>query len=66
MSQKIKMQGVVAALFIWCLLIPNLSLAENPLLIFSGDLRGEIQPCGCAEEGDMGGQIGRASCRERV
>ncbi len=49
------MQGVVAALFIWCLLIPNLSLAENPLLIFSGDLRGEIQPCGCAEEGDMGG-----------
>ena len=55
MSQKIKMQGVVTALFLWCLLIPNLSLAENPLLIFSGDLRGEIQPCGCAEEGDMGG-----------
>ena len=49
------MQGVVAVLFLWCLLIPNLSLAENPLLIFSGDLRGEIQPCGCAEEGDMGG-----------
>ena len=49
------MQRIVAALFLWCIFFPNLSLAENPLLIFSGDLRGEIQPCGCAEEGDMGG-----------
>ena len=52
---KINMQRIVAALFLWCIFFPNLSLAENPLLIFSGDLRGEIQPCGCAEEGDMGG-----------
>ncbi|SVA19262.1 uncharacterized protein METZ01_LOCUS72116, partial [marine metagenome] len=49
------MQRLVASLLLWCLLFPNLSLAENPLLIFSGDLRGEIKPCGCAEEGDMGG-----------
>ena len=49
------MQRIVAALFLWCIFFPNLSLADNPLLIFSGDLRGEIQPCGCAEEGDMGG-----------
>jgi hypothetical protein len=27
----------------------------EPLLVVSGDLRGEIKPCGCAEEGDMGG-----------
>ena len=49
------MQLIIAALFLCCLFFPNLSLADNPLLIFSGDLRGEIQPCGCAEEGDMGG-----------
>ena len=49
------MKLIVAALFLSCLFFPNLSLADNPLLIFSGDLRGEIQPCGCAEEGDMGG-----------
>ena len=49
------MQCIVACLFLWYLLSPNLSFAENSLLIFSGDLRGEIQPCGCAEEGDMGG-----------
>ena len=53
------MQRIVAALFLWCIFFPNLSLAENPLLIFSGDLRGEIQPCGCAEEGDMGGLLRR-------
>jgi hypothetical protein len=49
------MHRLVACLFLCSLFFPNLSLAENPLLIFSGDLRGEIQPCGCAEEGDMGG-----------
>ena len=49
------MQRIITALFLCCLFFPNLSLAENTLLIFSGDLRGEIQPCGCAEEGDMGG-----------
>ena len=27
----------------------------EPYLVVSGDLRGEIKPCGCAEEGDMGG-----------
>ena len=32
-----------------------MSQANNSLLIFSGDLRGESKPCGCAEEGDMGG-----------
>ena len=53
------MQRIVAALFLWCIFFPNLSLADNPLLIFSGDLRGEIQPCGCAEEGDMGGLLRR-------
>ncbi len=30
-------------------------------LIVSGDLRGEIKPCGCAEEGDMGGLLRRAT-----
>ena len=49
------MQKIIAILFLCCFFSPNHSLAENPLLIFSGDLRGEIEPCGCAEEGDMGG-----------
>ena len=27
----------------------------EPYIVVSGDLRGEIKPCGCAEESDMGG-----------
>jgi len=52
---KIKMQRTVVCLFLWCMLFPNSLQANDPMLIFSGDLRGEIQPCGCAEESDMGG-----------
>ena len=52
---KIKMRLTIVCVFLWYMLLPSSSLANNPLLIFSGDLRGEIQPCGCAEESDMGG-----------
>ena len=41
--------------FLCFLFYPTVSLCQTSLVIFSGDLRGEIKPCGCAEEGDMGG-----------
>jgi len=53
------MQLIVAYTFLSLLLFPAFAFAQNPLLIFSGDLRGEIKPCGCAEEGDMGGLLRR-------
>jgi len=53
------MQLIVAYTFLCFLLFPAFAFAQNPLLIFSGDLRGEIKPCGCAEEGDMGGLLRR-------
>lgn len=54
------MQRSMAAVFLWLLFLsPNLLPAQGTLLVFSGDLRGEIQPCGCAEEGDMGGLLRR-------
>ncbi len=53
------MQLIVAYTFLSLLFFPALSFAQNTLLIFSGDLRGEIKPCGCAEEGDMGGILRR-------
>ena len=37
----------------------SMNLSAQPLLV-TGDYRGEIKPCGCSEEGDMGG-IERAS-----
>ena len=59
MFQKTDMQLIVAFTFLSLLFFPAFSFAHNPLLIFSGDLRGEIKPCGCAEEGDMGGLLRR-------
>ncbi|MBS1255128.1 MAG: Cytochrome c-554 [Deltaproteobacteria bacterium] len=53
------MRQIVACTFLFFLLSPTFSLAQNTLLVFSGDLRGEIKPCGCAEEGDMGGLLRR-------
>ena len=59
MLQKTDMQLIVAYTFLSLLIFPAFAYAQNPLLIFSGDLRGEIKPCGCAEEGDMGGLLRR-------
>ena len=61
MWPKTNMQLIVAYTFTSLLLFPALAFAQNQLLIFSGDLRGEIKPCGCAEEGDMGGLLRRMS-----
>jgi len=56
---KTDMQLIGAYTFLCFLLFPAYAFAINSLLIFSGDLRGEIKPCGCAEEGDMGGLLRR-------
>ena len=49
------MRLIVAFVALFILILPTNLLSKESLLIFSGDLRGEIKPCGCAEEGDMGG-----------
>ena len=49
------MQRIIVCTFLCFLFFPTVSLGQKSLVIFSGDLRGEIKPCGCAEEGDMGG-----------
>ena len=59
MLPKTNMQLIVAYTFLSFLLVPAFAFAQYPMLIFSGDLRGEIKPCGCAEEGDMGGLLRR-------
>ena len=47
--------------FACCLLFFSSTLSATPYLVVSGDLRGEIKPCGCDEEGDMGGLQRRGS-----
>ena len=53
------MRHLVACILLNILFYPNILLSKESLVIFTGDLRGEIKPCGCAEEGDMGGLLRR-------
>ena len=53
------MRQIVAFASFIIFLLPNDLFGKESLLIFSGDIRGEIKPCGCAEEGDMGGLLRR-------
>lgn len=48
------------------MLSPSLAPAagEAPLLLAAGDLRGEIEPCGCSPQGQMGGLPRRLSYLE--
>ena len=40
---------------------PPTSAGASPVLLAAGDLRGEIKPCGCSPEGQMGGLPRRLS-----
>jgi len=53
------MRQIVACILLNVFFFPNTLHSKEILAIFSGDLRGEIKPCGCAEEGDMGGLLRR-------
>ena len=56
------MKQIIFLLLISYFLFTSLLGAETSVdFVISGDLRGEIRPCGCAEEGDMGGLLRRGS-----
>ena len=55
---------ILAHYFISVGVADNQTPLNSFTLIYSGNLNGELEPCGCAEETDL--EIGRASCRERV
>jgi len=44
--------GILLAMFLWAAPV----FAEVPLtIIYSGNLDGELEPCGCSDEGNLGG-----------
>jgi len=49
------------AFFAWLLLAPLATLAAPLTLIYSGNLNGELEPCGCTAETDYGGIQRRAT-----
>ena len=47
-------------------LIPFTVFAEETLtILYTGSILGEVKPCGCAEEGDLGGILRRATLIEK-
>ena len=38
-----------------CVIAPGSDQAQQLTLVYSGNLDGELEPCGCTEEGDLGG-----------
>ena len=44
----------------------HVSAAQNISIIYSGNLNGELEPCGCTKEGDMGGIRRQLTMLERL
>jgi hypothetical protein len=67
---------VVKYLIVFCALFPMLylnSCSEFPaaeksdlVIVYTGNLNGELEPCGCAEETDLGGILRRAAMVDRL
>lgn len=59
------MRGVLKRIGLGCVLLMGgltLGWAGNPVtLIYSGNLDGELEPCGCSDEGNLGGIKRRAT-----
>ncbi|RRJ83185.1 multiheme c-type cytochrome [Aestuariirhabdus litorea] len=54
-------QTLRLALTLLLTLIASSSLAASITLVYSGNMDGELEPCGCSEAGDMGGLKRRAT-----
>ncbi|NOX76492.1 MAG: hypothetical protein GXP17_07765 [Gammaproteobacteria bacterium] len=60
MGRRYRFVRPLVALLLWSWLSPAVA-QENLTLIYSGNLDGELEPCGCSDEGNFGGIKRRAS-----
>jgi len=61
-SLDVRIRKFIAKLIILFLILHvSLLMAEPLTIIYSGNLDGELEPCGCSEAGDLGGIKRRAS-----
>lgn len=44
---------------------PGYAAAEKLIILYTGSTLGEVKPCGCSEEGDLGGILRRATIIEK-
>ena len=61
------MQNFVVPILVLLLVgMGPVSASENVTIVYSGNLRGELEPCGCTSEGDLGGIRRHASAVDRL
>ena len=64
-------QGLLPGKFFWlvcllCLWVSPALASESLSIIYSGNLDGELEPCGCSAEGNFGGIKRRATLLQRL
>ena len=64
LNSVLEIMTKVISLLMGMLCLPLMIYAQTWFMVF-GDMRGEIKPCGCNAEGDMGGLERRASYLEQ-
>ena len=58
---------VVLSIIIGACVLPGITVASVPLtIIYSGNLDGELEPCGCSDEGNLGGIKRRATMLDSI
>jgi len=66
-SLGVRVRKLTAILIILMFSLPGSLLMAEPLtIIYSGNLDGELEPCGCSEAGDLGGIKRRASYLDKL
>lgn len=63
---KIKILTQLCLGFCLCLSISLVSASSEIDLIYSGNLDGELEPCGCSLEGDLGGLLRHATSLKKL
>ena len=62
---KVKLHHIIFFIFLSCLISIPVFAEETLIILYTGSVLGEVKPCGCAEEGDLGGILRRATIIEK-
>tara|TARA_B100000315_G_scaffold251296_1_gene285824 strand:+ start:3107 stop:4474 length:1368 start_codon:yes stop_codon:yes gene_type:complete len=64
-SAKKYRTSFLTAFILFCLISIPAFAEESLIILYTGSVLGELKPCGCAEEGDLGGILRRATIIEK-
>jgi len=64
-SKKYRTSFLVAFILFSCLISIPVFAEESLIILYTGSVLGEVKPCGCTEEEDLGGILRRATIIEK-